>query len=366
MAKLLMITGLGSAKDLASGRQGAFYNTLEEFHKYWDRIDIVAPKVNKPIENLFGNVFIHSSSLPLVLHPLFFIYKILKLHREIKFDLMTVQEFPPFYNGIGAWVISVLVKIPYVLEIHHIPGHPKTANLKEVFYRILMRWFIKIDTLKALAVRVVNQNQTPDFLKKAGVSENKITYIPSMYINSEVFKPIGLNKIYDIIFVGRLEANKGIDLLLQAIKLLSNLKFKIVGDGSLNKVLKNSISLLSNVSFSPGVENQKDIAKLMNESKILLMSSYNEGGPRVVLEAMACGVPVLATNVGLMPDFADKNAVKIIDWNAEDIAQKTKELLENKTEMERLTTIGLEITKQFDKKIMIKNYADSLKDLIKK
>ena len=65
-----------------------------------------------------------------------------------------------------------------------------------------------------------------------------------------------------------------------------------------------------------------------------------------------------------MPDFADKSAVKIIDWDAEDIAKKAKELLENKDEMMRLATAGTEIARQFEKRVMIKNYADKLKKFI--
>lgn len=42
MAKLLMISG---DRSLAEGKRGAFYNTLEEFRKYWDRIDVICPKV---------------------------------------------------------------------------------------------------------------------------------------------------------------------------------------------------------------------------------------------------------------------------------------------------------------------------------
>jgi glycosyltransferase involved in cell wall biosynthesis len=362
---LLMITGLGSAKDLASGRQGAFYNTLEEFHKYWDRIDIITPRVNNSKESIFDNVFIHSSPWrPIVFHPLFFIYKILKLNKKISFNLMTVQEFPPFYNGIGAWIVSVITKIPYVLEIHHIPGYPKAGNVKEKIYRQLMNLFLCFDVKRSKAVRVVNQKETPSFLIKAGVPREKIKYIPSMYIDSEVFRPMGLSKKYDVIFVGRLEANKGINLLLQAIKILPDFKFKIIGDGSLNKIVKEAIGLLPNMSFSPGVQNHKDVAELINESRVLLMPSYNEGGPRVVFEAMACGVPVLATKVGLIPDLADKNVVKIIDWNAEDIAKKIKELLGNENEKRRMETAGLEIVKQFEKKAAIENYARELQKLI--
>src|SRR3989344_9212237 len=111
MAKLLMITGLGSAKDLASGKRGAFYNTLEEFHKYWDRIDIIIPRVKdvQAIE-LFGNVHLHISSWPLIFHPLFFVKKGIGLHKRYNFNLMTVQDFPPFYNGIGADLLSLVTR----------------------------------------------------------------------------------------------------------------------------------------------------------------------------------------------------------------------------------------------------------------
>src|SRR3989338_10682592 len=180
MAKLLMITGLGSAKDLASGKKGAFYNTLEEFHKYWERIDVIAPRDKKQTQRekiLFGNVFIHISPWPLIFHPFWFLKKGLEIYKEQKFDLMIVHEFPPFYNGIGARLLWQKTRVPYVLEFHHISGYPKAANPKESVYRILMGWLIKFDASKATAVRVVNQKQTLEFLVKAGVPENKITYI---------------------------------------------------------------------------------------------------------------------------------------------------------------------------------------------
>lgn len=371
MAKLLMITGLGSAKDLASDRQGAFYNTLEEFHKYWDRIDIMAPKIQNSKSQtivLFGNVFIHISPWPLVFHPIWFIKKGIEIYKEQKFNLMTVQEFPPFYNGLGARFLWQKIKVPYILEIHHISGYPKSATFKERIYskKIIWKLYWKFIGFKASAVRVVNQKQTPEFLKKVGVPENKIKYIPSMYVDLDIFQPTESVKIYDIIFIGRLAENKGINLLLKAVKNL-NLKVIIIGDGPLKENLKfkiKNLKLQDNVLLYGWAKNQNEIAELLHKSKILLMPSYNEGGPRVVLEAMACGVPVLATRVGLVPDLADKNAVKIIDWNAEDIAGKVKELLGNESERNRLSQTGPEIAKQFEKKAMIKNYAEQIKQLI--
>src|SRR3989344_9170381 len=112
-----MITG---DRALAEGKHGAFYNTLEEFHKYWDRIDIICPKISKqqivnsktnyqlPITNLFGNVYLHPSPWPIWLQPLWILHEGLHVLRITNYKLpitnclMTVHEFPPFYNGIGA------------------------------------------------------------------------------------------------------------------------------------------------------------------------------------------------------------------------------------------------------------------------
>jgi|SRR3989338_1541991 len=369
MAKLLMVTGIGSAKDLASDKKGAFYYTLEEFHKYWDRIDIVVPQINNPVKNLFGNVFIHSSPLPLFFHPLFFIYKILKLNREVKFDLMTVHDFPPFYNGIGAWIVSVFTKISYVLEIHHIPGYPKAGNTKEKIYRRLMSLFVRFDVRRAKAVRVVNQKETPDFLIKAGVPREKIIHIPSAYVDLLVFRSMDLPKKYDLIFVGRLVENKGINLLLEAVSRLKvkseKLKVLIVGDGPLKENLKfkvKSLKLENNIIFYGRAKDSLEIAQLLNESKILVMPSYNEGGPRVIVEAMACGVPILATPVGIVSDLLKNGrGGEIIAWEAEDIARKVSELLNDPDRYQRYSYSGLEIAKQFERKEAIKNYAEQLK-----
>ena len=282
MAKLLMITGRGSAVSLASGERSAFYNTLEEFHKYWERIDIITPKVKNPISNVFGDVFIHSSSWPLLFHPIFFIGKALEIYRQQKFDLITVHEFPPFYNGIAARIIWNKIKIPYILEIFHIPGYPKAANLKEKIYRRLFYFFIRYDCRKAKAVRVMN-NQMAEKLINLGVPESKINLIPAIYIDLDIFKPMDLGKKYDLIFIGRLEKNKGLKLFLDAIKILvfkfnlHSLKVLIVGDGSERNKLKvraDELEIEDNINFYGWAEDSNKVAMLLNQSKLLVITSY--------------------------------------------------------------------------------------------
>ena len=365
--KLLMITGLGSAMDLASGKKGAFYNTLEEFHQYWERIDIISPKIKRQkseTKEIFGNVYVHISPWPLLFHPIWFLKKGLEIFREQKFDLMTVQEFPPFYNGIGARLLWQKIKVPYVLEIFHVPGYPKFSNTKEFIYRTLVRAFISYDTSHAKAVRIMN-NDVGKFLELSGVPKNKLSLIPAIYIDLDIFKPADIQKEYDLIFIGRLEANKGIELFLETVKKL-DCKAIIVGQGSLYNKTKSEVEGQKlNIVMYGFAKDSKEIAELLNKSKILVMPSYNEGGPRVLVEAMACGVPVLATPVGIVPDLLKNGSGgEIIAWNAEDVANKAKGLLNNFERYNKLSAMAIEIAKSFEKKSAIKNYADKLKALI--
>lgn len=368
-------------KSLAEGKRGAFYNTLEEFHKYWDRIDIICPRIvnNKwklanresnyrlLITNYFGNVFVHPSPWPLILQPFWILKKGKQIYKEQRFNLMTVHEYPPFYNGIGARLLWNKIKTPYVLEIMHITGYPKAANAREEIYKTLLNFFIKADSSKAKAVRVINENQTPGFLIKAGVAREKLIYIPAFYIDLNIFRPRESEKEYDLIFIGRLAENKGIDLFLETARRLGA-KTAIVGDGPLKRKIESRIKNYEfggRVILRGWVEGSEEVAELLNRSRVLVMPSYNEGGPRVVLEAMACGVPVLATPVGIVPDIIkDGESGRIIDWSAKDIVWKAGGLLDNKDEYDKYRFAGLEIVKQFERKEAIKNYADKLQSLI--
>ena len=373
-------------RNLAAGKRGAFCNTLEEFRQHWDRIDIICPKVihtqgstlrqsyPQPSRTgqVFENIFVHPSPWPLWLQPFWIWKKGLEIYREQKFNLMTVHEYPPFYNGIGARLLWQKIKIPYILEIHHVPGYPRGNSFKERIYRKLMKLFIKYDADKSTAVRVVNQNQVPDFLKRAGVPEEKIKYIPSLYIDLETFRPMNLKKEFDLIFVGRLVENKGIKLLLQATAKLKaqneKLKILVVGEGPLRKEIEKQITNYQlPITMHGWAKDSQEVAEMINKSKTLIMPSYNEGGPRVVGEAMACGVPVLATPVGIVPDIIKPGkSGEIIDWQAEDMARKAKDLLFNTEKYEKYRQAGMVIAKEFEKKAAIKNYAEQLKRLITK
>ncbi len=210
-------------------------------------------------------------------------------------------------------------------------------------------------------------NQVAAKLIDLGIPESKINLIPAIYLNLDIFKPIGLEKKYDLIFIGRLAKNKGINLFLEAVKRL-NCKAVIVGDGPLKESLKSKIKnlkLQNNVILYGWAKDSEEIARLLNQSRILVMPSYNEGGPRVILEAMACGVPVLATLVGIVADIIkDGQFGQLIDWNSKDIAEKAKSLLVNESEYQKYSEAAIKMATRFEKKSAIRNYAEKLQELI--
>lgn len=307
--KLLMISGK-SAAETALGKKNAFYNTLEELHTYFDRIDILAPVTAE----LFGNVFFHPNM-------------------NIVPDIMTVHEYAPFRNGRAANKIWEKTKIPMLFEIMHIPGVPRAGSWKEYTAKLMTRYYIARDIRHAKVVRVIN-SQVGRWLENAGVPAEKIKLIPAMYIDLDIFKPMNLKKKYDLIFIGRRATNKGISLFEKSVKKIGCTS--IIVDG--------------------WAKDSHEVARLINESKLLVMPSYNEGGPRVVLEALACDIPVLATPVGIVPEVVPRDW--IIDWSVDDITQKARRILAQGPWRDLRG-----VTEPFEKKTAIKNYAEVIKSV---
>jgi len=389
--KLLMITG---DRALAQGKKGPFYYMLEEFSKYWERIDIICPRAKSSansadrrqpkVKNFHKNVFLHSSSWPLWRQPWFILKKGIEIYKKEKFDLFTIHSYPPFYNDIGGNWLFNKIKVPYMLEIMHIIGYLKAGNFKEWLYKILNRYLVRFSTRKAEAVRIVNKKQVPEFLKKAGVNEKKLKYIPAFYIDLDIFRPQTLNKKYDLVFAGRLVKNKGIFLLLEAIKSIKQADLRlsqqsnqlskainliIIGAGPLEDKIKRYIKknrLENNVELAGWLPTTKDVARIYNQSKIMVMPSFNEGGPRVALEAMACKVPVITSKVGMMIDIIKPGENGLfVYWNVKDIAEKILLLLENEDLRKKIAENGYQTVQQFERHRAIKNYALSCQRLIK-
>ena len=107
-----------------------------------------------------------------------------------------------------------------------------------------------------------------------------------------------------VLFVGRLDTAKGIEELLEAFASLAgrrpNLRLAFVGDGPGGEHLRSKskhLALEDRITLNGPCSSQK-VAQWLTAASVLALPSYNEGYPNVVIEALSCGRPVIATNVG--------------------------------------------------------------------
>lgn len=362
---LLMISGDRSA---VQGKKGAFYYTLEELCKHFARIDVITPKVKHVHPPALENVYFHPSKRGLWYQPRWIEKKGRELRETVKCDVMTVHEFPPFYNGFGARRLHRKTGIPYALEIHHVTGYPVSATNTEQAGYALSRMFLKRDAKHATCVRVVNDDVYA-LLKSWGIDEEKLSIVPSFYLDSDVLQAQNKEEkeSFDIVCACRMVANKGLPELITAMKDLPHRTLLLIGDGPLRHQamqLARRLGIADRITFFGWLRTQEDVARAMHMGKIFVMNSKSEGGPRVALEAMALGLPVIATRVGIMPNVIQEGVNGIFtSGTVPDLVEKIATLLQNDEARRRMGENATAIMDRFERKKCIAEYAMFLQSL---
>lgn len=172
-------------------------------------------------------------------------------------------------------------------------------------------------------------------------------------------------------YIGRLSEEKGILNFLEAIPKLfergDDIKFLIGGNGELRgkaEAFLNREELSSKVNFLEWISHDV-VPKYLNESKLLVLPSYTEGLPNIMLEAMACGTPVLATPVGVIPDVIRDSETGFImeDNSPECIARNVVRAL-NHPDLERISMNALAIIeKEYTYEVSAERYRNMLTSL---
>jgi glycosyltransferase involved in cell wall biosynthesis len=135
-------------------------------------------------------------------------------------------------------------------------------------------------------------------------------------------------------FLGALEKGKGTGEMLRAIRLLNQkspaIKYVIGGSGAMEEEVRRLSLDCANVSFRGQIA-WEDVPATLNECRLVVIPSYSEGLPNIMLEAMACGTPVLATPVGGIPDIIADGQTGFImpDNSPESIARQVLRALDN-------------------------------------
>ena len=369
--KLLMIS---SDTAVVQGVEGAFGNTLRSFHRFWDRLDIICPYVPKAkLHTPFDNVYFHPLSDGRWRAPMSVLRQGLQICTNQKPDLIVIHAYGMQLMSWGGWLLSRRLGIPFVVEVHHVEGFPKAAGLKDFVRKWATFLFLRTVRHEAAAFRVVNKAELSPLLTKLGVTADKIKIVYSVYLDTTIFRRMSeVPKAYDLIFVGRLVENKGLPLLIEAFEYLKRnwpqIKLLIIGRGPLEKWLKERLNSLSGVEHVRFLSLPKDVALGYNQAKIVICGSYAEGGPRYVVEAMACGLPAVSTPVGLMKEIVQdrKTGFVLRNWSAREMAETIGQLLSDEELYQQCSEGAQKIATQFEYKKTIKAYAETYRSLIQR
>lgn len=250
-----------------------------------------------------------------------------------------------------AYITSIMTKIPYIIT-------------RRVSFRIKKSFFSKALYLNAKTTVVLSRAIKHEILKVS--PQAFIDIIPSAFTNQEIDKEKS-QKIKErfkgkflIGHIGALEDSKGQIYIIEAAKLLKkthpNLHFLLLGKGKDEKILKQKIDNLDNVTLEGFVDNVHDYISTFD---LFVFPSTNEGLGSSLLDVMSLGVPIIASDVGGIPDvIKDKyNGVLIPSRDSKILSEQIIALYQDEKMREILLNNGKKEIKKYSAKNMAKKYS---------
>ncbi len=236
------------------------------------------------------------------------IWKILKKEKP---NVVNGHSPVPFLADIAAFICYCL-QIPFVLT-YHSGKMAKSKTFIDIPIKIYEKYFFTF--VKNYAKKII---VTSDYIKKEIFkSYKKKIYVIPPGIDLKLFHPVEMDKKENIIlFVGRIEKTsewKGLHILIDSLKVLQNrnINFKLICVGSGDAIdeyrqysEKNNVT--NKISFL-GPLYGKDLTNIYNKSTLLVLPSLSkaESFGIVLIEAMACKLPVIGSNIGGIPDVIE-------------------------------------------------------------
>ncbi|MDQ3190235.1 MAG: glycosyltransferase [Bacteroidota bacterium] len=238
--------------------------------------------------------------------------------------------------GLIALIFHKLFKIPLIISEHWSGYMPEDGNYKGFLKKLITRLSVK----KAKSIIVVSEKMKENMLRHK--LYNQYTNIYNV-VDEKLFKPALFpkekenNKIHMIHVSSLNEKEKNISGILRTIKKLSgsrdDFQLEFIGESDEKFQLEKMASemgILNNYVFFKGWKSPGETAELMRKSDFFLMFSNYEGLPCVLIESLASGIPVIATNTGGIPEIITKEQGLLVTVKDEDELFKTiNEMLDN-------------------------------------
>ena len=304
-----------------------------------------------------------------------FLVKFIRYCRRHKIDLIHSHLFGA---NLYSCLAGAILRIPVITTFHN-----------ELFFQGRLEKFM---ALKSFIIRnfsaqmvFVAEYMKKDYIEHSNFPENRLLTVYNGVelkngINnsdsSSLKKELGISD--DDLLVGHianLRAPKGHKFLIKAASLVCNnfpsAKFLLIGDEGDGTIKKEIEDLIAESGLGENIRLlgfRKDVNRLLQIIDIFVLSSTSEGLPLSVIEAMASSKPVVATNVGGLPEIVvpDKTGYLVEPQNADALAEKLIFLLKDKALRTRMGLAGRKVVEEkYSFQTMITNYQNLYEELLK-
>jgi glycosyltransferase involved in cell wall biosynthesis len=261
------------------------------------------------------------------------------------FHFMHYIKFPENIRGIP--VITIHDTLPLT---HPEWFEPRIAQYARIFAERIRR--------RRPLLLANSQCTKKDVLENIGVSEEDIVVIPHAYDSETCFpesnpfklKEMGIDSTY-LLYMGPIDGRKNIPVLLDAFQIISKRFYdvKLVIAGITDSHSGNAV--YCKIRDFPDSERLVLLGQVSDEQRRILLSgaiafifpSLYEGFGIPVLEAFACGCPVITSNTSALPEIAGNAAILVNPYNSEEIAHQIERLIDDNTLWIEMRNKGLKI-----------------------
>jgi len=268
---------------------------------------------------------------------------------SIKPDIIHVQNIA---LGLSAWVVKKYFKTPYLVYGRGSDVYGSWP-LKKIISKVVLRTADAVVALSENMRREIkNIEQRDVIIIPNGIELGRFQYESKDSIR-KTLKFNDEDKI--IIFVGNLRKVKGVEYLIESMKEITekekNAKLIILGDGEERSDLEELVSTLfmdKYIKFLGRISNES-IPKYMMASDLFVLPSVSESFGIVNLEAMASGLPIVATKVGGVPEIIKENinGLLVEPRNSIDLSLKIIKLLHNQPLAKKISNNNKSYVKNF-------------------
>jgi len=242
-----------------------------------------------------------------------------RISASFKFNLIIATWAYP--DAFASLFIAKIFRVPFIVKVH---GSDILCVKNPLIVQMIKYMLKRADRIICVSQDLKSKIGT------MGITDMSKVYVLYNGTDLNEFKPIEKEEVRTkvnlpckkqiITYIGTLKTSKGVYILLDAfLNLVHSVKNKnfhliFLGEGPEKEKLRNKVksyNLESAIDFL-GVKPHKEVPLFINASDVIILPSFSEGVPNAILESLACGVPVVATRVGGIPEIVNSDEVGIL------------------------------------------------------